>query len=662
MKTRLAVSLFALAVFLVPAVTQQARATEPAQTVVAQAAEVPPEITNFIQGRKGAKQLSDAELQDRIAKAQQYLATPDLPPKTKTVLGNILANAQKEQTARQQGGGQQQTQQAQPDTQQPAKKAMPIGTQVPDDVAAYIKDNRTLKDMSAADLAQQVKTGRGFMQDKSLSPQTRQQVAKKLQAARAELQSRQQGQGATQDNGGTQQGNGTAQGAGQQPPAGAPASADATAYLQDNRAPSSLDQADLAQQMKIGRTLLQSNALPQQTRQRVAQRQKLLRAEFLARQQGKTPGAGNGETAGGNGLPPGQPPKPPGKGDPASEAKAQVILNATVQPQAMPLPQLRQRLAGMRTLLQSNRLSPPTDKALRMKLQAEREILRSRMAMQPGGNGLPPPGQPPKPAGKDTTVNIQIILNDTRPPNALKDYELQRRIDAYRDAVADARYDAAQRARWQQQMTMDRQFMRTRLLDERRQRQAALRNGGINIHLGMNFQPGGPPPPPDVFAAEVDGNELEQVLIAPPRRPIDRRYTIQEVEQNPQLRDVMPSVDIDTIHFGFGEAFVREEEVEKLDQIAEVMEKILTAHPREVFLIEGYTDAVGSPESNLDLSRRRAEAVKQALTTFYVIPPQNLQTVGYGEQYLKIPTSDPEAENRRVAIERATPLVGELPQ
>jgi outer membrane protein OmpA-like peptidoglycan-associated protein len=148
--------------------------------------------------------------------------------------------------------------------------------------------------------------------------------------------------------------------------------------------------------------------------------------------------------------------------------------------------------------------------------------------------------------------------------------------------------------------------------------------------------------------------------MGPPRRAIDRRYTLQEVEASPDLRDALPRVEIDTIHFGFGESFVREEEVANLDRIAEIMERILAAHPREVFIIEGHTDAVGSDEANLQLSRLRAEAIKQALVGYYVIPPDNLVTVGYGERYLKIPTPDPEVENRRVSIARGTPLVGEL--
>ena len=40
--------------------------------------------------------------------------------------------------------------------------------------------------------------------------------------------------------------------------------------------------------------------------------------------------------------------------------------------------------------------------------------------------------------------------------------------------------------------------------------------------------------------------------------------------------------------------------------------------------------------------------------------PENLQTVGYGERYLKIPTAEAEQENRRVSVSRATAVLGEL--
>jgi len=161
-----------------------------------------------------------------------------------------------------------------------------------------------------------------------------------------------------------------------------------------------------------------------------------------------------------------------------------------------------------------------------------------------------------------------------------------------------------------------------------------------------------------VFAAEADDSELAGVLAAPPRRAIERRYTVDDIERYPDARDAMARIEIDTVHFGFGEGYLREEEIDKLDRIASILERILASHPDEVFLIEGHTDAVGSDAANLRLSRERARAVKEALATYYVIPPENLRTVGLGERYLKIPTSQPEAENRRVSLARITPLLG----
>ena len=68
---------------------------------------------------------------------------------------------------------------------------------------------------------------------------------------------------------------------------------------------------------------------------------------------------------------------------------------------------------------------------------------------------------------------------------------------------------------------------------------------------------------------------------------------------------------------------------------------------------------MGSDEYNLKLSRQRAEAVRKILLEFYNIAEENLMTVGLGERYLKIPTPDPEQENRRVTVRRATPLLSE---
>ena len=75
-------------------------------------------------------------------------------------------------------------------------------------------------------------------------------------------------------------------------------------------------------------------------------------------------------------------------------------------------------------------------------------------------------------------------------------------------------------------------------------------------------------------------------------------------------------------------------------------------------MIEGHTDAVGSDVDNLSLSDRRAEAVAEALTTHFDVPPENLVTQGYGEQHLQVPQAGPNAENRRVIIRDITALLG----
>ncbi len=74
-------------------------------------------------------------------------------------------------------------------------------------------------------------------------------------------------------------------------------------------------------------------------------------------------------------------------------------------------------------------------------------------------------------------------------------------------------------------------------------------------------------------------------------------------------------------------------------------------------MVEGYTDATGADEDNLSLSDRRAESVAVALTEQFKVPPENLVTQGYGEQYLKVDTQGPEEANRRVAVRRITPLI-----
>jgi len=148
-----------------------------------------------------------------------------------------------------------------------------------------------------------------------------------------------------------------------------------------------------------------------------------------------------------------------------------------------------------------------------------------------------------------------------------------------------------------------------------------------------------------------------ETLVAPPVMPIERAYSLDEIRESASLRERMPRIDIDTITFDTSSWDVRPDQVQLLEPIAEAMRRAVEANPNEVYMIEGFTDAVGSDEDNLSLSDRRAEAVADVLSQQFQIPPENMTTQGFGETELKVPTDGPEERNRRVTVQRITPLL-----
>ncbi len=102
----------------------------------------------------------------------------------------------------------------------------------------------------------------------------------------------------------------------------------------------------------------------------------------------------------------------------------------------------------------------------------------------------------------------------------------------------------------------------------------------------------------------------------------------------------------DRIYFDTGKATIQQRSYSLLDEIASVIQ----AHPElKLIRVEGHTDSVGNELTNLKLSQRRAEAVKQALIQRGV-DPSRLDAAGFGEQR-PIASNDTEegrARNRRV--------------
>ena len=81
------------------------------------------------------------------------------------------------------------------------------------------------------------------------------------------------------------------------------------------------------------------------------------------------------------------------------------------------------------------------------------------------------------------------------------------------------------------------------------------------------------------------------------------------------------------VYFASGRARIRSQSHALLDEVAEV----LKANSTMTVLIEGHTDSVGSNSVNLQLSQRRADAVRTYLIERQ-IEPDRLTAIGFGEE------------------------------
>ena len=138
---------------------------------------------------------------------------------------------------------------------------------------------------------------------------------------------------------------------------------------------------------------------------------------------------------------------------------------------------------------------------------------------------------------------------------------------------------------------------------------------------------------------------------------IDRRFTLGQIRNIPEVRALVAPVDLDAITFDTGSAAIKPDQARQLSALGKVIQDAVAANPHEIFMIEGHTDTVGSGAMNLALSDRRAESVALALAEYFDVPPENLVVQGYGEQFLKVRAEGDIRENRRASVRRITDLL-----
>ncbi|WP_246155925.1 OmpA family protein [Thiohalocapsa marina] len=137
---------------------------------------------------------------------------------------------------------------------------------------------------------------------------------------------------------------------------------------------------------------------------------------------------------------------------------------------------------------------------------------------------------------------------------------------------------------------------------------------------------------------------VEQVLTKPMQ---DRMLVIEAAELASGLSDE-GRIALYGITFDFDQATIRPESHAQLEEMANLLR---TQPDLEVFIV-GHTDNRGSLDYNMDLSRRRAEAVAAALADDYQIKRERLTPMGVANlaPVASNATEEGRAKNRRVEL------------
>lgn len=142
---------------------------------------------------------------------------------------------------------------------------------------------------------------------------------------------------------------------------------------------------------------------------------------------------------------------------------------------------------------------------------------------------------------------------------------------------------------------------------------------------------------------EIDTKEVhEQALerMKKPGKPQDRAPLVEGLDGLPQL-----TLDL---HFNSDAAVVRPESYQMLARLADALH-----HPylldRKI-LVVAHTESVGRRQNNLDLSQKRAAALREILVTTFRVSPQRVAALGLGEEQLLDRAKSSAPANRRVQI------------
>jgi len=146
---------------------------------------------------------------------------------------------------------------------------------------------------------------------------------------------------------------------------------------------------------------------------------------------------------------------------------------------------------------------------------------------------------------------------------------------------------------------------------------------------------------------KLSEHRLDVIKIEFPQSEQAGQAPVENIEQKLEAEG---RADVYGIYFDFNSDRIKPESAAVIAEIAALLKK----NPDWTLSIEGHTDNIGSDAYNLDLSKRRAAAVKAALVNDHGIDGNRLTTTGHGASMPKESndTLAGRARNRRVELVR----------
>lgn len=144
------------------------------------------------------------------------------------------------------------------------------------------------------------------------------------------------------------------------------------------------------------------------------------------------------------------------------------------------------------------------------------------------------------------------------------------------------------------------------------------------------------------MAAQADAEAARLAAAQSQQQAAALQQQLDQVKATQTDRGML--VTLGDVLFEFNRAEVKPGARNELAKVA----SFLKEHPDRRILVEGYTDSVGSADYNMDLSRRRAEAVVAALVSLGVAPDR-VSSAGYGKDY---PIADNASDSNRAMNRR----------